>query len=80
MSVVSHLKPVKQCYNQDLFYFYHQLCNEFKRITSVDLLETFRASIDQHTPQLLKLYRARKGAFGTEMEDLLNKLDQQVTC
>ncbi|KAA0725405.1 hypothetical protein E1301_Tti023674 [Triplophysa tibetana] len=57
----------------------NELCNEFKRITSVDLLETFRASIHQHTPQLLKLYRARKGAFGTEMEDLLNKLDQQTT-
>uniref|UniRef100_A0A8C2GUI3 Uncharacterized protein n=1 Tax=Cyprinus carpio TaxID=7962 RepID=A0A8C2GUI3_CYPCA len=69
--------PVRQCYNQDLFYFFQQLCNEFKRITSVDLLETFRVSIHLHTPQLLKLYRARKGAFGTEMEDLLNKLDQQ---
>ncbi|XP_077078680.1 uncharacterized protein LOC143731952 [Siphateles boraxobius] len=57
----------------------NELCNEFKRITTVDLLETFRASINQHTPQLLKLYRARKGAFGTEMEDLLNKLDQQTT-
>uniref|UniRef100_A0A9J7XJP3 Uncharacterized protein n=1 Tax=Cyprinus carpio carpio TaxID=630221 RepID=A0A9J7XJP3_CYPCA len=57
----------------------NELCDEFKRITSVDLLKTFRASIHQHTPQLLKLYRARKGAFGTEMEDLLNKLDQQTT-
>uniref|UniRef100_A0A8C1PQT6 Sterile alpha motif domain-containing protein 3-like n=1 Tax=Cyprinus carpio TaxID=7962 RepID=A0A8C1PQT6_CYPCA len=55
----------------------NEICDEFKRITSVDLLKTFRASIHQHTPQLLKLYRARKGAFGTEMEALLNKLDQK---
>ncbi|GAA6074431.1 uncharacterized protein LOC124395026 [Tachysurus ichikawai] len=29
---------------------------EFKRITNVDLLDTFRSLLHQHTPQLLKLY------------------------
>ncbi|XP_053085259.1 uncharacterized protein LOC113546702 isoform X1 [Pangasianodon hypophthalmus] len=52
---------------------------EFKRITNVDLLDTFRSSLHQHTPQLLKLYRGRQWAFGKEMEDLLNKLDQQTS-
>ncbi|XP_073712383.1 uncharacterized protein [Misgurnus anguillicaudatus] len=52
---------------------------EFKRITNVDLLDKFRLSLHQHTPQLLKLYRARQGAFGKEMEDLLNRLDQQTS-
>lgn len=61
-------------------FFSHQIGNEFKRITNVDLLDTFKSSLHQHAPQLLKLYRGRQGAFGKEMEDLLNKLDQQVTC
>ncbi|XP_027021606.2 uncharacterized protein LOC113655323 isoform X2 [Tachysurus fulvidraco] len=52
---------------------------EFKRITNVDLLDTFKSSLHQHTPQLLKLYRARQGSFGKEMEDLLNRLDQQTS-
>ncbi|GAA6090013.1 uncharacterized protein LOC113546702 isoform X2 [Tachysurus ichikawai] len=52
---------------------------EFKRITNVDLLDTFRSSLHQHTPQLLKLYRARQGALGKEKEDLLNRLDQQTS-
>ncbi|KAI5108918.1 bridging integrator 1b isoform 2 [Silurus meridionalis] len=57
----------------------NEIGNEFKRITNVDLLSTFRSSLHQHAPQLLKLYRARQGAFGKELEDLLNKLDLQVT-
>lgn len=60
-------------------FFSHQIGNEFKRITNVDLLDTFKSSLHQHAPQLLKLYRARQGVFGKEMKDLLNKLDQQVT-
>ncbi|XP_072554773.1 sterile alpha motif domain-containing protein 3-like [Paramormyrops kingsleyae] len=57
----------------------NEIGNEFKRITNVDLLDTFKSSLHQHAPQLLKLYRARQGAFGKEMEDLLNKLDQQTS-
>ncbi|KAI2645791.1 2,3,4,5-tetrahydropyridine-2,6-dicarboxylate N-succinyltransferase [Labeo rohita] len=53
--------------------------NEFKRITSVGLIDTFSSSLHQHTPQLLKLYRARQGAFGKKMEDLLNNLDKQTS-
>ncbi|XP_046719573.1 uncharacterized protein LOC124395026 [Silurus meridionalis] len=57
----------------------NEIGNEFKRITNVDLLSTFRSSLHQHAPQLLKLYRARQGAFGKELEDLLNKLDLQTS-
>ncbi|KAF7707980.1 hypothetical protein HF521_017037, partial [Silurus meridionalis] len=39
----------------------NEIGNEFKSITNVDLLSTFRSSLHQHAPQLLKLYRARQG-------------------
>ncbi|CAL8342610.1 unnamed protein product [Arctogadus glacialis] len=55
-----------------------QICHEFLRVTTKDLLGTFRAALERYSPQLLKLYRARKGAFGQELEDLLGKLDKQV--
>ncbi|XP_021325697.2 uncharacterized protein [Danio rerio] len=37
------------------------------------------AATDKYTPKLLKLYRARKGAFGHEMEELLERLDERTT-
>ena len=55
-----------------------QICHGFLRVTTKDLLGTFRAALERYSPQLLKLYRARKGAFGQELEDLLGKLDKQV--
>ena len=41
-----------------------------------DLLGTSKASLDKFGPGLLKLYWSKKGAFGQEMEDLLDKLDE----
>ncbi|KAJ4936118.1 hypothetical protein JOQ06_017642, partial [Pogonophryne albipinna] len=55
------------------------ISEEFHRITSKDLVGTFGAAFDKHVPCLLKLYRARKGAFGQKMEDLLEKLDEKDT-
>lgn len=55
-----------------------QICEEFYRVTTKDLLGTFRAALDKYSPQLLKLYRARKGSFGQDMENLLDRLDEQV--
>ncbi|KAJ8389530.1 hypothetical protein AAFF_G00119200 [Aldrovandia affinis] len=51
---------------------------EFNRVTTKELLRTFRAALDEYSPRLLKLYRARTGALGQEMENLLDKLDEQV--
>lgn len=51
---------------------------EFHRVTTKDLLGTIRTALDEYCPRLLKLYRARKGAFGQEMESLLDGLDEQV--
>ncbi|XP_022542665.1 uncharacterized protein LOC107197338 [Astyanax mexicanus] len=56
-----------------------QICEEFFRVTNKDLLETFRAAMDKYTTKLLRLYRARKGAFGHEMEDLLRNLDEKTS-
>ncbi|KAL6462559.1 hypothetical protein MHYP_G00289810 [Metynnis hypsauchen] len=56
-----------------------QICEEFCRITTKDLIGNFRAALDKYAPRLLKLYRARKGAFSQDMDNLLEKLDEQVT-
>ncbi len=56
-----------------------KICGEFLRITSKDLLGTFNAAVDKHVPGLLKPYRSKKGAFGEVMDDLLDKLDEQVS-
>lgn len=37
---------------------------------------TFRSASDEYSTRLLKLYRAKTGAIGQEMEKLLDKLDQ----
>ncbi|XP_074507760.1 uncharacterized protein LOC141777428 isoform X2 [Sebastes fasciatus] len=52
---------------------------EFLRITNKDLIDNFRAAINQHTPRLLKLYRAKRTALPPEMDQLLNRLDEEAT-
>ena len=56
-----------------------QISEEFNRITSKDLLKTFNESLENYVPRLLRLYRARKGAFGQQIQDFLDKLDEQVS-
>ncbi|CAL8238231.1 unnamed protein product, partial [Merluccius merluccius] len=56
-----------------------EISKEFHRVTSKDLLGTFNASLDKFGPGLLKIYRSKKGAFGQEMEDLLDQLDDQTS-
>ncbi|KAI9540933.1 hypothetical protein NQZ68_035674 [Dissostichus eleginoides] len=53
-----------------------QICYEFLRITTKDLFGTFTAALDEYCPRRIKLYRARKGAFGQAMENLLDSLDE----
>ena len=52
---------------------------EFYRITNKTLMDDFRAALSQHTPGLLKLYRARSTAFPPAMNKLLEKLDNEVS-
>ncbi|XP_037613452.1 uncharacterized protein LOC119480896 isoform X2 [Sebastes umbrosus] len=56
-----------------------EIREEFLRITNKDLIDNFGAAINQHTPKLLKLYRARRTAFPPEMDQLLNRLDEEAT-
>ncbi|XP_074500243.1 uncharacterized protein LOC141772766 isoform X2 [Sebastes fasciatus] len=56
-----------------------EIREEFLRLTNKDLIDNFRAAINQHTPRLLKLYRARRTAFPPEMDQLLNRLDEEAT-
>lgn len=57
---------------------YKQIAEEFFRITNKDL-DVFMAAMDRFTPKLLKLYRARKAAFGEDMEQLLERLDERAS-
>ncbi|KAJ8351900.1 hypothetical protein SKAU_G00233760 [Synaphobranchus kaupii] len=50
---------------------------EFFRITNVNLLSTFKGSLEKYTPPLLQLYRNRREALGLEMKSLLDKLDDK---
>lgn len=60
-------------------YYVGQISEEFHQITSKDLLADLNASLERYVPCLLTLHRTRKGAFGQKMEDLLEKLDEQVS-
>ncbi|CAL8258811.1 unnamed protein product, partial [Arctogadus glacialis] len=56
-----------------------QICAEFYRVTTKELLGTFRSASDEYCTSLLRLYRAKTGAIGSEMEKLLDKLDHQIS-
>ncbi|XP_074500282.1 uncharacterized protein LOC141772779 [Sebastes fasciatus] len=56
-----------------------EIREEFLRLTNKDLIDNFGAAINQHTPRLLKLYRARRTAFPPEMDQLLNRLDEETS-
>ncbi|GAA6074180.1 uncharacterized protein LOC101882900 [Tachysurus ichikawai] len=62
-----------------VLFYQEQICEEFFRITNKDLLGVFMAAIDMYTPKLLKLYRARRGAFREDMEALLERLEDRTT-
>ncbi|RXM95772.1 hypothetical protein EOD39_16486 [Acipenser ruthenus] len=42
-------------------------------------MRTFHGSLEKHSAQLIRLYRARRGAFGDDMQSLLDKLDEQTS-
>lgn len=60
----------------DRFVSFVQICEEFYRITSRNLQATWNASLDKYASRLIKLYRARKAAFGPDLEKLLKRLDE----
>ncbi|XP_062410571.1 uncharacterized protein LOC134101030 [Sardina pilchardus] len=58
---------------------HEEIYEEFYRITNRNLQATWNASLDKYASRLIKLYRARKSAFGPDLEELLNRLDDEVT-
>ncbi|XP_059202021.1 uncharacterized protein LOC131981650 [Centropristis striata] len=53
-----------------------QIKEEFRRITTVSLEETFMLKLDEYTPRLLQLMRAKGGAAATRMQPLLNTVNE----
>ncbi|XP_025760980.1 uncharacterized protein LOC112846003 [Oreochromis niloticus] len=53
----------------------HPIIEEFRRITTVSLVETFILKLDEYTPGLLQLMRAKRGAAGSKMRPLLDTLN-----
>ncbi|XP_078103589.1 uncharacterized protein LOC144516256 [Sander vitreus] len=51
---------------------------DFYRLTNKNLIDNFSTAINQHTPGLLRLYRARRAAFPSEMDQLLKGLDEET--
>ncbi|XP_055013188.1 uncharacterized protein LOC129410070 [Boleophthalmus pectinirostris] len=60
-------------------FFEDQICAEFMRITTKNLLETFMAALDTYSIRLIKLFRVRKRAFNNEMDHLLQRFDNQIS-
>ncbi|KAL2079481.1 hypothetical protein ACEWY4_001208 [Coilia grayii] len=56
-----------------------EICREFFRITQIDLMTSFRSSLEKFTPALLKYYRKKKEHAGSELTTLLAPLDDQDT-
>ncbi|KAM4547511.1 uncharacterized protein V3H82_021098 [Fundulus diaphanus] len=57
-----------------------EIREEFYRITNNNLMDNFRAALHQHTCRLLRLDQARRRtAFLSEMDQLLNSLDQETS-
>uniref|UniRef100_A0A9J8DKI6 Sterile alpha motif domain-containing 3-like n=1 Tax=Cyprinus carpio carpio TaxID=630221 RepID=A0A9J8DKI6_CYPCA len=54
-----------------------QIKEEFRRITTVSLEETFMRKLDEYTPGLLRLMRAKGGAAGCKMRPLLDTLNDE---
>ncbi|XP_073729965.1 uncharacterized protein [Misgurnus anguillicaudatus] len=52
-----------------------QIKEEFRRITTVSLEETFMRKLDEYTPGLLRLMHAKGGAAGCKMRPLLDTLN-----
>ncbi|KAE8280203.1 hypothetical protein D5F01_LYC20753 [Larimichthys crocea] len=56
-----------------------QICEEFKRITTVSLESTFLAKLDQCTPKLMALTQSKGGAAGLKMRHIKDMLLEDNT-
>ncbi|KAK3530167.1 hypothetical protein QTP86_017747 [Hemibagrus guttatus] len=56
-----------------------QVCAEFRRITGVDLKIAFMSSLNKHSNNLIKIYRAKTKDLADEMKLILDSFDEQDT-
>ncbi|KAL6473124.1 hypothetical protein MHYP_G00193120 [Metynnis hypsauchen] len=55
-----------------------QIKDEFRRITTIRLEETFMSKLDGYTPRLLELMRAKGGVAGTKLRPILDAINQSL--
>ncbi|XP_048012629.1 uncharacterized protein LOC125245863 isoform X1 [Megalobrama amblycephala] len=58
--------------------FLLQINAEFQRTTTVILEPKFMSALDRHTPKLLMLFRAKGGALGRRLENIMEPLQDSV--
>lgn len=48
-----------------------QIDNEFMRISTVPLISTFFAELDQYSPRMMELFRGKGGAAGKKIRHIM---------
>ncbi|XP_054587898.1 uncharacterized protein [Nothobranchius furzeri] len=54
----------------------NQIKEEFKRLTTVHLEQTFLSSLDRFTPKLLAMFQKKGGTAGTKIRPMLDSLNE----
>ena len=53
-----------------------QINEEFRRITTIPLEQTFMHKLDEYTPKLIALMEAKGGVMGIKMRPLLDRVSE----
>ncbi|MEQ2297917.1 hypothetical protein AMECASPLE_039640, partial [Ameca splendens] len=53
-----------------------EIKEEFRRITTISLEQTFMYKLDHYTPKLTTLMKGKGGVVGTKLRPFLDKLSQ----
>uniref|UniRef100_A0A3Q3G929 PB1 domain-containing protein n=1 Tax=Kryptolebias marmoratus TaxID=37003 RepID=A0A3Q3G929_KRYMA len=56
-----------------------QVFAEFTRVASRDLEQDFFQSLDHHIPQLLEIFKSKKGAVGSTLSEILVQVERRVS-
>ncbi|MEQ2274392.1 hypothetical protein XENORESO_020158, partial [Xenotaenia resolanae] len=56
-----------------------EIKEEFRRITTISLEQTFMYKLDHYTPKLTTLMKGKGGVVGTKLRLFLDKLSQSLT-
>ncbi|XP_051815604.1 uncharacterized protein LOC110954116 [Acanthochromis polyacanthus] len=56
-----------------------EIDNEFKRISTVPLLSTFFAALDQYSPRLIEIFRHKGGAGGRKIQHVMMDISKDDT-